>query len=130
MVHTCSTASGTKEKTVSIPGFTLTQGVCIRVLFTDGNRATRPTLNVNSTGAKEICGPYGVLLDAVVIPPNTSASGSGICTWDYNIVLDLYYEGSEWRVIGDPIVVRFSEGSTADKNISITGNLQTSILRS
>ena len=129
MVHTCQTASATREKTVSIPGFTLTQGACIRVLFTDGNRATRPTLKVNSTGAKEICGPYGVLLDAVVIPPNTSASGSGICTWGYNIVLDLYYAGSKWRVIGDPIVLRFSENSTVNKNISILGNLQTSILQ-
>ena len=129
MVHTCSTPRATAAKTVSIPGFTLTQGACIRVVFNNGNSAARPTLNVNGTGAKEICGPYGELLNAVVEPPATSAFGSGICTWDYNIVLDLYYNGTEWRVIGNPIVLRFSENSTVHKNISILGNLQTSILR-
>lgn len=129
MVHTCSTASGTKAKTVSIPGFTLTQGACIRVLFEKGNSTPRPTLNVNGTGVNEICGPYGELLNAIVTPPNTSATGDGVCTWDYNIVLDLYYNGTEWRVIGDPIVQRFSENSTTTKNISILGNLHTSILR-
>ena len=128
-VHTCYTNSATREKTVSIPGFTLTQGACIRVLFGNGNSAARPKLNVNGTGAKEIRGPYGELLNAVIEQlPVTSASGSGICTWDHKIVLDLYYEGAEWRVIGDPIVLRFSENSTVEKNISILGNLNTSIL--
>ena len=135
MVHTCSTPMETKEKTVSIPGFTLTQGACIRVVFTDGNSVARPTLNVNNTGAKEICGPHGETLDAIITPSDIPSGldnvrGSSICSWDWNTVLDLYYDGTYWDVIGDPIVIRFDDGSTRlNKNISMLGNFQTSILK-
>ena len=135
MVHTCSTADTTKEKTVSIPGFTLTQGACIRVVFTDGNSVARPTLNVNNTGAKEICGPHGATLDAIITPSDIPSGldnvrGSSICSWDRNTVLDLYYDGTYWNVIGDPIVIRFAVGTPAlHKNVSMLGNFQTSILK-
>ena len=135
MVHTCSTAKGIKEKTVSIPGFTLTQGACIRVVFPHGNSVARPTLNVNNTGAKEILGPYNATIDTVIEPSDISSGldnirGSSICSWGWYIVLDLYYDSNYWNVIGDPIVVRIVDGSThVKKNISMLGNLQTSILK-
>ena len=135
MVHTCSTAKATKEKTVSIPGFTLKQGACIRIVFNNGNSVARPTLNVNNTGAKEILGPYGARIDTIIKLSDISSGqvnvkGSNICNWESNIVLDLYYDGTYWNVIDDPIVMRFVDGSTQlKKNISMLGNLQTSIFK-
>ena len=123
MVHTCITDNTIAAKTVSIPGFTLTQGACIRVLFGNGNSVAYPTLNVNDTGAKEILCAKGRL--DVGINSNSDIStkvGSGVYTWNasYYTVLDLFYDGSYWRVIGDPIVRRFNEGSYRN-NITITG---------
>ena len=134
MVHTCSTAKETKEKTVSIPGFTLTQGACIRVVFNDGNSVARPTLNVNNTGAKEIYGSRGAALDAIITYSDIlsgldNVRGSGICSWDWDTVLDLYYNDTYWKVIGDPIVIHFNDDTRSKKSISMLGNLQTSILK-
>ena len=134
MVHTCSTADTTKEKTVSIPGFTLTQGACIRVVFNNGNSVARPTLNVNNTGAKEIYGSRGAALDAIITYSDIlsgldNVRGSGICSWDWDTVLDLYYNDTYWKVIGDPIVIHFNDDTRSKKSISMLGNLQTSILK-
>ena len=123
MVHTCQTASATAAKTVSIPGFTLTQGACIRVMFIDGNNAAYPTLNVNGTGAKEILSLRGRLDTAINSPTEVSIKkGRGVYTWDAGAktVLDLYYVGGYWRVIGDPIVSRMYMNEYR-YNISITG---------
>ena len=132
MVHTCYTASATAAKTVSIPGFTLTQGACIRVLFGNGNSVAYPTLNVNDTGAKEICCAHGQL----EVPVNKDSDlsnkiGGGVYTWDgvSRTVLDLYYDGVNWIVIGDPIVRRLYNGSTnSSKNVAITGGVTSSFL--
>ena len=51
---TCSTAAATAAKTVAITGFTLATGARVLVKFTVTNTASSPTLNVNSTGAKNI----------------------------------------------------------------------------
>lgn len=129
MVHTCSTGITTKEKTVSVPGFTLTQGACIRVVFTNGNSAVEPTLNVNGTGAKEICGTHGELLNTIIESDLNRKSGQGVCSWDTDTILDLYYNGTEWRVIGDPIVERFSFGSEQlRKTVTIIGIVNSTIL--
>ena len=123
MVHTCSTPSATAAKTVSIPGFTLTQGACIRVLFENGNSVAYPTLNVSSTGAKEIrCVRHR--LDTSINNSSDIATkgGNGVYTWDGSnyTVLDLYYDGSYWKVIGDPIVRRFYEAGHRN-HMTITG---------
>ena len=121
MVHTCSTAKATKEKTVSIPGFTLTQGACIRVVFTDGSKVAYPTLNVNDTGAKEIWCARGAL-DTIAVPAINVTKGNGVCHWDTFTVLDLYYDGAHWIVLGDPIVRRFYDGTpNLSKSLTITG---------
>ena len=51
---TCSTAAGTKAKTVSMSSYALVaQGICA-IKFTNGNTAASATLNINSKGAKAI----------------------------------------------------------------------------
>lgn len=51
---TCSTAAATAAKVVSCSNFALITGAEITVKFTTTNTAANPTLNVNSTGAKDI----------------------------------------------------------------------------
>ena len=51
---TCSTAAATAAKTVSLSGFSLFTGATVAVMFSNGNTAANPTLNINSTGAKTI----------------------------------------------------------------------------
>lgn len=93
-VHTCSASASTVAKTVSVTGFTLATGACIRVLFTNGNNVANPTLNVNSTGAKEIRvkqnGEY-VLLSA-----ENGEVGKGAYGWKSNTILELFYNGTYW----------------------------------
>ena len=131
MVHTCSTPRATAAKTVSIPGFTLTKGACIRVEFTNGNDVAYPTLNVNGTGAKEIICDRGALDTPINNASDISTKkGSGVYSWNTikPTVLDLYYDGVNWVVIGDPIVLRFFSGSSVMKNVSITGIMQEGFL--
>ena len=125
MVHTCSTSVSTKTKTVSIPGFTLTQGACIRVVFNNGNDATTPTLKVNDTREMEIWCARGVL-DKYIGEnsgnPDNLKKGHGVYNWDTFTVLDLYYDGAHWIVLGDPIVKRFYDGTpNLRRNFTITG---------
>ncbi len=47
----CNTASGTAEKTVSLPGFVLVEGARVAVYFANANTAGSSMLNINSTGA-------------------------------------------------------------------------------
>ena len=92
MVHTCFTSMLTNEKTVSIPGFTLTQGACIRVEFADGNSAENPKLKVNSN-------------DAMPIYINKHGNLSFIAKdWDAGISMTLMFNGDSFVVLGNPIV--------------------------
>lgn len=102
MVHTCSIDAREVAKTVSIPGFTLTQGACIRVLFTNGNSVASPTLNVNNTGAKEIRVKQGS--EYVPLSAETGALGQGAYGWQSNTILELFYTGTYWIVNENAIV--------------------------
>lgn len=102
MVHTCSTAKETKAKTVSITGFTLTTGACIRVLFANGNSVAYPTLNVNGTGAKEIRVKQGS--EYVPLSAENGALGQGAYSWDSNTLLELRYNGTYWIANENAIV--------------------------
>lgn len=79
---TCSTAASTTAKTVTVTGnlTTLTAGVSVRVLFTYGNTATAPTLNVNNLGAIAIQKVSG------------TAAGSG--AWSAGEVKDFVLNGT------------------------------------
>lgn len=123
MAHNCFTSNTAKEKTVSVPGFTLAQGACIRVVFTNGNSVAYPTLNVSGTGAKEIRCARGRLDTQVTSDSASSAKkGQGVYSWDTQTApLDLFFDGDYWRVIGDPIVQRFYNNDGLRKNVTITG---------
>lgn len=82
----CSTSGATKEKTVSITGFTLVTGSRVIVRFTYTNTALNPTLNVSSTGAKAI------------YYKNSAIQYDYIKSYS---VLELVYDGTYWRVVGD-----------------------------
>ena len=107
----CSTAAGTAAKTVSITSgtFSLTTGSQVTVRFTNANTATNPTLNVNSTGAK-----------------NIFYNGFQITT-DDNIKLlkgacDFVYDGTQWHLIGssvsDVLYVTFTYNNSTNKRES------------
>ncbi len=86
----CNTASGTADKLVSITtgNFTLEEGAKVTVKFADVNTAVSPTLNVNSTGAKNIFHQGLQITD------------------DENIALlsgtvDFVYDGTQWQLVGN-----------------------------
>lgn len=89
---TCSTAAGTAAKTVSIGTgtFTLEAGAKVTVKFSNKNTASSPTLNVNSTGAKNIF-HNGVQIE-------TSANKALLAG-----TVEFVYDGTQWQLIGNYI---------------------------
>ena len=83
---TCSTAASTVAKVASCTGFVLVAGSEITVKFTNGNTATNPTLNVNSTGAKSIYYRGAAI-------PSTHIVANGTYTFRYN--------GTQYDLVGD-----------------------------
>ena len=86
---TCQTAAATAAKTVSLSGFSLFTGATVAVMFSNGNTAANPTLNVNDTGAKAIYYRNAAL----------TASTAGIIT--KNGVYLFVYSGSCWQLTED-----------------------------
>ena len=87
----CSTAAATAAKTVTISDskFTLQTGAVVTVKFTHGNSTNNsPTLNVDSTGAKDIY-------------------MSGIRQWQLNEngIYTFIYDGTNWNIL-NPFTVR------------------------
>ena len=83
----CSTGASTTAKTVTIGfsgTFSLYTGATVRVKFSNGNTASAPTLNVNSTGAVAIAN-YGST------PIGNLTAGQ---------IVTLTYDGSRWVVSG------------------------------
>ena len=83
---TCSTASATVAKTVSITDFVLTTNVRVTIKFTNANTATNATLNINSTGAKAI------YYHGTNVPNDIMVA---------NATLNLVYNGTQYEIIGD-----------------------------
>ena len=89
---TCGTAAATAAKAVTCPSFTaadLTAGTVLYVDFTNSNTVASPTLNVNSTGAKDIM-RYGTTR------PSTSAASS----WNAGSIVCMVYDGTYWNIEG------------------------------
>lgn len=85
-----STAEGTQAKTVTVSSkFQLSEGARVTVRFTNGNTAQSPTLNVNSTGAKQIRGSGSI---------STSAPNK-IYTWGAGMVAEFVYDGTYWIMV-------------------------------
>ena len=81
----CKTAGATRDKEVSIAGFSLREGCVVNVRFQHANTATSPRLNVSGTGAKSI------LLD------NASLGSENF--WGDNQLLTFVYSGGYWHVV-------------------------------
>lgn len=83
----CNTTAGTQQKSVQIQQFTgtlsLFTGLTVRIKFTNGNTATAPSLNVNSTGSIPIKA-YGTV------------APEAYNTWLAGQVLDFTYDGTNW----------------------------------
>lgn len=93
---TCSTTAGTAAKVAALDettGFTLSAGVVVAVTFQYGNSAATPTLNVNSTGAKQI-----------VLPRNATehlgGNGTTYNSWGAYETILFTYTGSQWEHTG------------------------------
>lgn len=109
----CNTAVGTAAKTVTIEGFTLFSGAVVRVLFTHGNSAANPTLNVSSKGAKNI---KVVKAGSKIAPPVLSGKWRGGSsytneTWQPLTLLELMYDGTDWIIMGNPEVENYSDAN-------------------
>ena len=78
---------------------------------------------MNDTGAKEIWCVRGRLNTKMDTNSDIYIQkGNGVYSWIAGTVLDLYYDGIQWVVIGDPVVNRiYIDNQTARKNVSITG---------
>ena len=85
---TCDTAAGTAAKTVSITTgtFALEAGSMVTVKFTNANTANSPTLNVGSTGAKNI-----FHRNAQITSGTNKALLSGVVLF--------IYDGTQWHLI-------------------------------
>ena len=83
---TCSTASATVAKTVTLSGFELVTNVRVTIKFTNSNTATNATLNINSTGDKAI------YYHGTNVPNNIIVANSTI---------NLVYNGTQYEIVGD-----------------------------
>lgn len=86
---TSSTSAGTAAKVVVCEGFTLTAGAIISILFSAGNEAAVPTLNVNSTGVIPIR-----------IGDSAPSWSNNTLKWSMGSVLTFVYDGTYFRYLG------------------------------
>lgn len=86
----CTTAAGTAAKTASVTSGTptLEAGLKVSVKFSNKNTANSPTLNINSTGAKNIFHNGAQI---------TSGTNKGLL---YGMV-DFVYDGTQWCLVGN-----------------------------
>ena len=118
---TCSTGASTAAKTVSITTgtFTLEAGAKVTVKFASKNTANSPTLNVNSTGAKNI------FHNGAQIETNTN---KGLLAGTVEFV----YDGTQWHLIGNYIDTNsahaINSGTKKDATTEIVGSTSTGTL--
>lgn len=84
---TCSTATATAAKVVTLSGFSLYRGAQIAVQFINGNSASPITLNVNST-------------NAIQVKVNDSESSTGKLDFAAKTTATFVYDGTYWRYTG------------------------------
>ena len=84
---TCDTAEATVAKVVtSQDSVELKQGQVIAVQFEYGNTASSPTMNVNGTGARAICGINGTYISTQM--------------WTAKQIVQFVFNGTWWVAIG------------------------------
>ncbi|MBQ4215512.1 MAG: hypothetical protein II663_04480, partial [Bacteroidales bacterium] len=128
-VSTTSTESATPEQStreiqVTMSNFTssdLVVGKTVKIKFSKCT-ADEPTLNINGTGAKAIKAvEAGSLVDVRSHTARWEGSAtSSVRTWDDNTVLELIYDGTEWVIVGNPILCSYytTSVSTSSKDIN------------
>lgn len=89
---TCGTAAATAAKTANVTSGTptLEAGLKVSIKFTYANTANSPTLNINSTGAKNIFHK-----GAQITSGTNKALLAGVC--------DFIYDGTQWHLVGNYI---------------------------
>ena len=104
----CSTAAATAAKTVSITTgtFTLETGAKVTVKFTNKNTANSPTLNVNSTGAKNIY-------------HNGAQITSGTNKEMLYGTVEFVYDGTQWQLIGNYVDTNTAQNQNAFSNVKV-----------
>ena len=112
----------TLNRTVSITGFNNDSNLAIKVVFTNGARGSSASskLQINSKNVK--VNQNGTLVD---LPIHTLTEG-GSTVYRFlqsNTCLEVYYNGSNYVVIGNPIVI-----STDDYTIYADGQKITSVI--
>ena len=105
-VVTCTTAAGTATKSITYPGFILQTGAVARVLFVNENSEANPTLRVNSETAVPIKALKG---GTKIAPPVHNGKWRGASTatdetWQPYTQLDLMYDGTDFVILGNPLV--------------------------
>lgn len=108
----CSTAAGTAAKVATINtdgdtannAFTLIKGVSVQVKFTNTNTVSKPTLNINSTGAKDIY-----------------YKGAAFNELKANCIYTFVYNGTQWDLVGE---INTDTGATSVE-VTGTGNVVT-----
>ena len=102
----CSTAAGTAAKDVTIAGtFTLEAGAMAVVNFANKNTASSPTLNVNSTGAKNI-----FLGSSQITTGANKGALKGLCFF--------VYDGTQYRLVSPEITSSTTGNGNAITSIS------------
>lgn len=85
---TCSTAGATAAKTVDLAGFVLSKGAQLIITFSNANTVATPTLNVNSTGVKEI------RINRTTVSTDSSSGNYLKASTAYYA----HYDGSYWQL--------------------------------
>lgn len=115
---TCSTSSSTTAKVATLDdntNYTLATGVRVAVTFTNGNSATSPTLNVNSSGAKNIIIPTSATT-------TTSGHGTTYNTWGPGETVLFTYNGTSWVSSGSALGL-YNTYALAESKTSNTGTV-------
>ena len=112
-------------KVVGIDNFVLKKGVIVTVMFTNGNSADNPTLNVNGTGNKPI---KVVKAGAKVVPVTHTGYWRGSTTtsvemWQPYTILEFMYDGTDWVIVGNPTVESYSS-DTASYEVKADGLIE------
>ena len=105
---TSTTGAGTAAKVATIDpavtGYALYKGASVAVTFSTANTAATPTLNLNSTGAKQIRSYTGAALSEAEYK------------WAAGATVDLVYDGTYWRMQDGGSVKRVT---AAEASISV-----------
>ena len=113
-----STAAGTAAKVATIDpavtGYALYKGASVAVTFSTANTAATPTLNLNSTGAKQIRSYTGAALSEAEYK------------WAAGATIDLVYDGTYWRMQDGGSVKRVTAAEASIKVNADNINLKVS----